>query len=134
VPGRGETIERVRVAPTWWVVVPFPFRTRSPDAYRWFDESGAASGAPPAGVVEAAQRGDVGALGRLLSNDLEPAVAARHPEIAATKERLRAHGALGAVMSGSGPTVVALSRSELHARELAAEFDRAEVAYASGEP
>jgi 4-diphosphocytidyl-2-C-methyl-D-erythritol kinase len=134
VSGRGETIERVSVAPTWWVVVPFTFRTRSPDAYRWFDESGAATGPAPTGVLEAAQRGDVGELGRLLSNDLEPAVAARHPEIPAMKDRLRARGALGAVMSGSGPTVVALARSELHARELAAEFDLADVAYASGEP
>jgi 4-diphosphocytidyl-2C-methyl-D-erythritol kinase len=35
------------------------------------------------------------------------------------KQDLLAGGALGAVMSGSGPTVVGLARSELHAQELA---------------
>jgi 4-diphosphocytidyl-2-C-methyl-D-erythritol kinase len=110
----------VPVAQTWWVVKPFGFPTRSPDAYRWWDEDGAVSGPPPAGLREAAARGDVVALGAALANDLEAPVCSRHPEIAAARDALLEAGALGAVMSGSGPTVVALARHRAHAEELAA--------------
>jgi 4-diphosphocytidyl-2-C-methyl-D-erythritol kinase len=117
--GRGERITGATAAETWWVVVPQDFATRSPEAYRWWDEDGGGTGPDPGGLLAAAERGDIGELGRLLYNDLEPPVMARHPEIAITKEDLLNGGALGAVMSGSGPTVVGLARSELHAQELA---------------
>jgi 4-diphosphocytidyl-2-C-methyl-D-erythritol kinase len=132
IMGRGERVEPVPVAPTWWVVKPFDFPTRSPDAYRWWDEDGAVTGPSPAGLREAAARGDVEALAAALSNDLEASVCARHPEIAATRDALLAEGALGAVMSGSGPTVVALARDRAHAEELARSHPDALVA--SGPP
>lgn len=44
-------------------------------------------------------------LAGLLRNDLEAVTAARHSEIGEIKERLAKAGALGALMSGSGPTV-----------------------------
>jgi 4-diphosphocytidyl-2-C-methyl-D-erythritol kinase len=43
-----------------------------------------------------------------LYNDLETVVVSRHPEIIAVKELLLRHGAKGALMSGSGPTVFGL--------------------------
>jgi len=43
-----------------------------------------------------------------LYNDLETVVVSRHPEIIAVKESLLSHGARGALMSGSGPTVFGL--------------------------
>ena len=116
----------------WWVVRPFDFPTRSPDAYRWWDEDGGVTGPSPAGLREAAARGDVEALGAALFNDLEAPVCARHPEIAAARDSLLAEGALGAVMSGSGPTVVALARDRAHADELARSQPDALVA--SGPP
>ena len=117
--GRGERIEGATFAESWWVVVPFDFPTRSPEAYRWWDEDGGATGPEAGALLAAAERGDIGELGRLLYNDLEAPVVARHPEIGRAKQDLLAGGALGAVMSGSGPTVVGLARSELHAQELA---------------
>lgn len=41
----------------------------------------------------------------LLRNDLEAVTSARHPDIADIKVRLMKAGALGALMSGSGPTI-----------------------------
>ena len=76
-------------------------------------------------MLEAAEHGDAGELGRLLFNDLEAPVVRRYPQIADIERRLVAAGALGAVMSGSGPTAVGLARSELHAQELASGFDGA---------
>jgi len=43
-----------------------------------------------------------------LCNDLETVAASGHPEILAAKEMLLSHGAAGALMSGSGPTVFGL--------------------------
>ncbi len=45
---------------------------------------------------------------RHLTNDLETVTANKHPEIGMLKERLLAQGAIGALMSGSGPTVFGL--------------------------
>ena len=45
--GRGELVAPASVAPLWWALVHFEFGVRSPDAYRWWDEAGGATG--PAG-------------------------------------------------------------------------------------
>ena len=53
-----------------------------------------------------AETGDLGpALGDLLINDLEPAARRLCPPIARLIDRLRAVGAIGVSMSGSGATV-----------------------------
>jgi 4-diphosphocytidyl-2-C-methyl-D-erythritol kinase len=117
--GRGELIAPAAVATLWWIVAPFGFGVRSPDAYRWWDEDRAPTGPEPGPVLAAAEAGDAEALGRLLFNDLEPPVFARHPEIGEAKRRLLEAGALGAVMSGSGSSVVGLARDEAHAQEVA---------------
>jgi 4-diphosphocytidyl-2-C-methyl-D-erythritol kinase len=132
VRGRGERVERIPMATTWWVVRPFDFPTRSPDAYRWWDEDEGVTGPAPTGLLQAAARGDLEAIGAALASDLEGPVCARHPEIAVAREELLGAGALGAVMSGSGPTVVALARDRPHAEELAQTQPGAFVA--SGPP
>lgn len=43
-----------------------------------------------------------------LCNDLETVAESRHPDIALAKKALVSHGAIGALMSGSGPTVFGL--------------------------
>ena len=126
--GRGERVQRVEVAPTCWVVRPFDFPTRSPDAFRWWDEDGSVTGPDGVGLLAAAARGDVDTLGRALTNDLEAPVCARHPEIARVRDQLLEAGALGSVMSGSGPTVLSLARDRAHAEWLAATQPGAIVA------
>lgn len=117
--GRGEQVAPVHLVTTWWVVKPFEFPTRSPDAYRWWDEDGGSTGPDPGVLVAAAETGNVELLGHALFNDLEAPVARRHPEIAKVKRAFLQAGALGAIMSGSGPTVVALARHMVHADQLA---------------
>jgi 4-diphosphocytidyl-2-C-methyl-D-erythritol kinase len=53
-----------------------------------------------------------------LVNDLESVVAPIAPAIAQMKAALLAAGALGAIMSGSGPTVLGVARSLDHARQI----------------
>jgi 4-diphosphocytidyl-2-C-methyl-D-erythritol kinase len=119
VRGRGERIEPVHVPTTWWAVHPFDFPTRSPDAYRWWDEDGASTGPDPGALIAAVESGNAELLGHALYNDLEGPVTARHPEVGRVREAFLGAGALGAVMSGSGPTVVALARNLGHADRLA---------------
>jgi len=54
-------------------------------------------------------------LSELLENDLEAVTAAHYPAIGKLKEALRGAGALGALMSGSGPTVFGVFESERQA-------------------
>jgi 4-diphosphocytidyl-2-C-methyl-D-erythritol kinase len=117
--GRGERLALVHPVTTWWVVRPFDFPTRSPDAYRWWDEDGGAVGPDAGALVAAAETGNVELLGHALFNDLEGPVARRHPEVADVKRAFLEAGALGAIMSGSGPTVVALARHLTDADRLA---------------
>jgi 4-diphosphocytidyl-2-C-methyl-D-erythritol kinase len=124
--GRGERLAPAEVPPFHWVLVRLGFGVRSPDAYRWWDEDGAGTGPDPDRLLAAATAGDAEALGPLLFNDLERPVAARHPEIGEATRGLIESGALGAIMSGSGSSVIGLVRDEVHARELAARFERAE--------
>ncbi|KIH76381.1 4-diphosphocytidyl-2-C-methyl-D-erythritol kinase [Geoalkalibacter ferrihydriticus] len=63
-------------------------------------------------------------LVRLLHNDLEQVTIARYPQIADIKERLVAAGALGALMSGSGPTVFGLFDDEALAGAAQAQLSR----------
>jgi 4-diphosphocytidyl-2-C-methyl-D-erythritol kinase len=124
--GRGERLVPAEVPPFHWVLVRLGFGVRSPDAYRWWDEDGAGTGPDPDRLLAAATAGDAEELGPLLFNDLERPVAARHPEIGEAARRLIESGALGAVMSGSGSSVIGLARDEAHARALAAGFEGAE--------
>jgi len=70
-------------------------------------------------------------LAATLHNDLEPAAFDLLPGLPKAKQRLVEAGALGAVMSGSGPTMLGLCRDEEHAtlvaRAARAAFARVEV-------
>ena len=80
----------------------------SGDAYSWWDD-GEATGPDPGALIAALEAGGDDLLGSALFNDLQGPVAARHPEVGSTVELFLDAGARGAVMSGSGPTVVALA-------------------------
>ncbi|MBN1320555.1 MAG: hypothetical protein JXA87_06930 [Thermoleophilia bacterium] len=65
------------------------------------------------------QAAEVGQVARLLENDLERAGFSLIPSLVSDREILIREGAIGALMSGSGPTLFALCASADKARELA---------------
>jgi 4-diphosphocytidyl-2-C-methyl-D-erythritol kinase len=83
-------------------------------------------------MVLALGGGDVGQVAELLHNDLEAAIFRLRPELPAKKEALLAAGALGALVSGSGPTVFGVlpdrDSAEAVAMKVSEVFDRVEVA------
>ena len=90
----------------------------SPNA-GWWDER--PESGPDAGALLAAiETGDDEIVGSAMFDDLQPPVAYRHPEVDRAVAAFRDAGALGAIMSGSGPTVVALARHLGHADRIAA--------------
>ena len=72
--------------------------------------------------------GDATAVGRHLSNDLEGAALRLAPHLGSVLDVAREAGALGAIVSGSGPTVAALARSRQHGLAIAAAIGSADVA------
>jgi len=74
-------------------------------------------------------------IGLLLENDLEPVTAARFPVVTRIKAALSHAGAEGALMSGSGPSVFGVYRSEARAKaakELLSQQDLGTVFLAKG--
>src|SRR5689334_4754438 len=76
-------------------------------------------------VIEALRRRNPGVLAAALTNNLERVVEPVLPVIGRMKAALLAAGALGAIMSGSGPTVFGLARSLDHARQIRSRISRA---------
>ncbi len=116
----------------YWVVgiTESPLETR--EVYRVFDEVGEPSGYEPDAVLQALRTGDPEALGASLHNDLEVAAVHLRPRLGEQLEAMRRAGAIGAIVSGSGPTVVALApdatSSVAIAESVRGEFDRVEIA------
>jgi 4-diphosphocytidyl-2-C-methyl-D-erythritol kinase len=78
-------------------------------------------------LMGALRSGDPARLGPLLSNDLQPAALSLQPELRRTLKAGREHGALGAIVSGSGPTCAFLASDAAHARDLAVALTGAGV-------
>ena len=103
------------------VLVCPPFGVSTPEAYGWLDADRAAGTAPamPSGTLPLP-----GGVSLPVVNDLEPAVARRHPEIGQLRDSLRECGAEAAAMSGSGSTVFALFTGRERAAAAAAGLRR----------
>ena len=87
----------------------------TPAVYRECDRLRAGLEVPEPAIDErlmaALRSGDARALGAVLSNDLQDAAIALRPALAQTIDAATELGALGAIVSGSGPTVAFLVRS-----------------------
>jgi 4-diphosphocytidyl-2-C-methyl-D-erythritol kinase len=76
-------------------------------------------------VIEALRTRNVNRVAAALTNNLESLVEPVLPVIGRMKAALLAAGALGAIMSGSGPTVFGMARSLDHARQIRSRVSRA---------
>ena len=95
----------------------------TPEVFARFDEladPGLADPEPDRDLLTALRAADLDGVGRCLGNDLQAAAMELAPELDRTVEAAARAGALGVVVTGSGPTVAALARSRRHSMELAA--------------
>lgn len=132
--GRGEVITPVLAKGLYhWVFVPTPSEGLStPAVYRTFDVLTSGREVPdpePSPAMMAALRlGDPEALADVLTNDLQEAAIHLQPRIGEVIEAAMGFGALGALVSGSGPTVALLASGQEGAIDLAVSLTASGVA------
>lgn len=131
--GRGELVSPLEDRGTWWwVAVPSEQGLSTPAVYREFDRVAAEANAAPdlwepvypsdpdvsADVIRALVSGDPRMLGESLRNDLEEPALRLRPDLSHTFTVAREVGAVRAMLSGSGPTVLLLADDAAHAQAL----------------
>jgi 4-diphosphocytidyl-2-C-methyl-D-erythritol kinase len=122
VTGTGEVVEPIELPPVDVVLVPDPRGLSAGQVYAELDRrSGWRERLDPAPLRRVAGA-DARTLAGVLDNDLAPAAIALLPDVAGALDSLRAAGALGACVSGSGPTCFGLFESESAATRAAASI------------
>lgn len=127
--GIGEVLTRLPAAPACKVIIAKPgISVSTKYVYGHLDAAGIKEHPDIDGMIEAIQEGSYEGVVRRLGNVLETVTQERHPVIGEIKELLTAHGADGALMSGSGPTVFGLFREEKKAREALRALEKSGLA------
>ena len=121
VEGRGERVTPISPLPPCYIVVckpPFPIST--PQLFGRVNVKKITCRPDTQGLVKALEAGDLQGVARRLYNVFEDVLEPRHRQtVDEIKSTLIEWGALGAVMSGSGPTVFGLYQDEGTARKAA---------------
>ena len=119
--GRGEEVAPALARGGYHWVLAFGYHGLSTAAvYRHFDQlrPNAAPPQVPADLMNALRSGDPRQLAAALSNDLQPAALDLQPRLRTVLQTGLEYGALGALISGSGPTCAFLAESESAAVDL----------------
>ena len=119
--GRGELLSPVLAKGSFdWVIATSQAGLSTPAVYAKLDEIRPDAEMPriPDDVVAALRTNDAKALGLVLHNDLQAPAIVLKPSLQRTIEAGIEAGALGALVSGSGPTVVFLVRDAEHALDV----------------
>ena len=122
VQGAGERVEPVELPPLAAVLVPDAEGLSTAAVYAELDRLGGARERARPGAAARASRHRAARRARCaaLENDLQPAALSLRPELAERLDALRAAGALGAAVSGSGPTCFGLFADRAAAERAAA--------------
>ena len=130
--GRGELISPVLARGSYhWVFAIAAEGLSTKAVYAEFDRLNADRDVPepevPDDLLAALRAGDAAALGDALSNDLTEAALSLRPELAGAIDVGLECDALGAILSGSGPTAMFLARDERHALDIAFALTSSQV-------
>ncbi|NRQ48248.1 4-(cytidine 5'-diphospho)-2-C-methyl-D-erythritol kinase [Aeromicrobium stalagmiti] len=122
--GRGETISPVLARGSYhWVFAMAHEGLSTAAVYAEFDRLNEGATVPepvvPDALLAALRAGDAEALGDALSNDLTEAALSLRPELEDTLSIGIEAGALGAILSGSGPTALFLASDDQHSLDIA---------------
>ncbi|KAA1378082.1 4-(cytidine 5'-diphospho)-2-C-methyl-D-erythritol kinase [Aeromicrobium fastidiosum] len=122
--GRGETVSPVLARGSYhWVFAMAHDGLSTKAVFAEFDRINAGRPVPdpvvPDALLAALRAGDAEALGSALSNDLTEAALSLRPELSDTLSIGIEAGALGAILSGSGPTALFLASDAEHSLDIA---------------
>lgn len=125
--GRGEILEPIQNRTKLELVfVNPPLKVTSEWAYGHTAAELTRSGSSTSMVKVALASGRPELLGPHLVNDLEEAVLKGHAVVREAKRKLKSAGAIGVLMSGSGPTVFGIAPDAERADKIAAKLARSE--------
>ena len=122
--GRGERLRPLSGAALALVLVNPRFAVSTADMYGRVTPSMYSDGGRARDAASALETRRSSRVARTLYNGLEVAARAAYPQIGHMQAALVAAGALGAAMSGSGPTVFGVARSLEQARQIQARVTR----------
>jgi 4-diphosphocytidyl-2-C-methyl-D-erythritol kinase len=130
--GRGEHVTPVLARGTYhWVLAVAGDGLATPAVYERLDRLRGdrilPAPAAPRPLLAALRAGDPAALGRALANDLQPAALSLRPGLRRVLQAAADLAVPGVVVSGSGPTVALLARSDGHAVDVTAALAGAGV-------
>jgi 4-diphosphocytidyl-2-C-methyl-D-erythritol kinase len=131
--GRGERLTPALVSPAryHWVLAFADGELPTPAVYSALDRLRGSDPVPApelsAELMSALRAGDPRRLGQALSNDLQASAISMFPALRKTLAAGSELGALGALVSGSGPTCLFLARGATHATDLAVALSGAGV-------
>ncbi|MDD5932466.1 MAG: 4-(cytidine 5'-diphospho)-2-C-methyl-D-erythritol kinase [Oscillospiraceae bacterium] len=115
--GRGEVLTDLAPLPDCWFVLCKPaFGIPTPQLFARVSACGFGNHPDVPGMMAALERGDLVGIAERLGNVFEAVLPAEYGEVLRIKEELMALGAMGAAMSGSGPTVFGIFREGSAAR------------------
>lgn len=107
--GRGEILTKLSPCPQFWVVLAKPQMSLSTaSVYKAIDKIEIKNHPDTDGMINSIKSGSIVDISKKLSNVLEFASIPMCPVIEELKEKMISCGALGSLMSGSGPTVYGL--------------------------
>jgi 4-diphosphocytidyl-2-C-methyl-D-erythritol kinase len=127
VHGTGELVEPIALPPLAAVLVPARDGLSTRAVYEELDRIGGGRERLDPAPLRRLSAATPGELARALENDLQQAALALRPELEETLGRIRAAGALGAAVSGSGPTCFGLFADRAAAERAARSLDGALV-------
>ena len=122
--GRGERIERLRGGSLGLVLVNPRFAVSTAEMYGRVTPQMYSDGRYAKTLCAGLSGRSPGRVAASLYNGLQEAAVAAYPPIGRIRAALLAAGALGALMSGSGPTVFGVARSFEHARQIRRRLTR----------
>lgn len=122
--GRGDLIEPLKAAPGpyYWTFALQDEGLSTAAVFKHFDatvQAPPAADMPPEQLLAALEAGDVAEVSRHIRNDLQATAIDLRPELGQLIDLAKKAGALAAMVSGSGPTMAALSSSRAVAERVA---------------
>lgn len=126
--GRGEILTRLAPVKKFSVILAKPDGEISTAwAYKTYDANPATIHPPTQEIITQLERGDYDSAFKNFSNVLENVALKKIPAVADCKRKFLAAGASVALMSGSGPTVFALTADDNSAKKIAASIDATQI-------
>lgn len=111
--GIGEKLTKLPAVPHMWLLVAKPpINVSTRIVYESLDMNGVTEHPDIDGIIQAVKDQDVNAIAAKMGNVLENVTIPLYPVIDTIKQDMLSHGAINAMMSGSGPTVFGIFPDE----------------------